>query len=296
MAQQRRQTLLEDRRPATARRRKPATDGSRKSVIHPQSDLQPVYDILDVLHPDNLKAVFNRLDFRTRWLIIITSATLILLWVTISLASGLAQHIRATSGPFLLDALQAPYSMTERTVPAADVTQITMLPMEIEDYILNLLTVETFIPGVTPVVEAAAEIADGSAAEVAPAEQYLLAECLLSAADFDPLAETNTGCLPFPVAYLTSGLYEGGASPIHLVAAQFDPVEVLTGNVMKSLKSQAERIGRMGNYVIGVGTVDFFYSSTPDLYSITWAHDGWVYTISTPDMNQLEKMLEAFPY
>ncbi|MCB9451110.1 MAG: hypothetical protein H6672_06700 [Anaerolineaceae bacterium] len=320
MAQQRRYTLLSESN--KAQQRKPAANGQRRSttssqhksaVVHPESALQPVYDVIDALQPDRLKAAYYSLNYRTRWLIVVSTATLVLLWVTINLSMGLAQHIRATSGPFLFEALNAPYGLVDRISPNADPALITVLPVEVDKHILNLVEAQTFIPGVTPVVEAEtveeAAVAEETTVvdevavvdattitETAPVIPYLMGECLFSAAEFDPDAETYAGCLPFAATYLTTGMYEGNGSPIQVAAVQFDPAVTSTNDVMNSLKDYSEQIGRAGNYVIGINGADYFYSSTPELYSFTWAHNGWVYSMSGENLNELESMLKAFPF
>lgn len=309
MTQQRRYTLLEERRSGTTQQRKPSASANKhhKSVVHPQSDLQPVYDVLDALQFGHLKARFNQLSMRTRWLIVIGIATLVLLWATVSLSGLLVQHIRATSGPFLLEALQPPYNLVERLTPETDPAQMTILPMQLDTYVLNLTTVQTLHDGIAPVVEAdaaSAETTDAATdAAAAPAEavvapiHYLMGDCLTSAGNFDPEADAQTTCVGVPATYLTSGLYEGGSgSPIYMAAARFNPDVVSTSDVMKTMKDYAERVGRSGNYVIGIGAADFFYSTTPELYSFIWAHNGWVYVISGPDMAQLETALKVFPF
>ncbi len=316
MTQQRRYTLLEERHSGKTQQRKPSASANKqhKSVVHPQSDLQPVYDVLDALQFGHLKAAYNRLSIRTRWFIIIGVATLVLVWATVSLSGLLVQHIRATSGPFLMEALQPPYNLVERLTPETDPAQMTILPMQLDTYVLNLMTVQTLHDGIAPVVEAdaaavTAETTDAAAATTettdaaAPVEavvapiQYLMGNCLVSAGNFDPEADAQTTCVGVPATYLTSGLYEGGSgSPIYMAAARFNPDVVSTSDVMKTLKDYAEGVGRSGNYVIGIGAADFFYSTTPELYSFVWAHNGWVYVISGPDMPQLETALKVFPF
>jgi len=278
-----------------------ATRAQQHPGTRPDGALKPVYALLDLLLPSHLMRAFNRIERRKRWAIIISVASIVLLWSMWTLTTTLMRQVRSNSGAFLMDALQAPYNMVDRLTPTVSAAYMTILPIQTDVLLLDVASVETFVPGVTPEVEPVAEDpADVAAAPVAvsPLENDQMGNCLWSASDYEPGEnEMTTACLKLPAAYLTSGFYnDNNGAAVHVVAAQFKPELATTQDVMTALKAVADSIGRTGNYVIGVGAVDYFYSSTPDLYSFTWAHNGWVYSIASPDMAQLEKAVKGFAY
>jgi|GEM_PF-6861156 len=273
----------------------------RRPASHPDSARQPAYRVFDALRPSRLMHSSNRVERRKRWTIVIIIASLVFLWSLWTLSTTLMRQVRANNGAFLMDALQAPFNLTDRMSPAVSAAYMTILPLQTDILLLNVASVETFTPGVTPVVEPVAvdPVADPAVATLPAStlQNDLLGECLWSAGLYDPAAQEQLACLKLPAAYLTQGLYEdANGAAIHVVAAQFKPELATTMQVMNALKAVADAVGRTGNYVIGVGAVDYFYSSTPDLYSFTWAHNGWVYSIASPEMSQLEKAVQGFAY
>ncbi len=302
MVEQRRRTPQGQNRMTSHNRQRIAPNTARdahRPATHPDSDLQPVYTLLDFVWPPHLLHAFNRIERRKRWAIIISIASIVLLWSLWTLTTTLMRQVRSNSGAFLMDALQAPYNMVDRQTPTVSAAYMTILPLQTDVLLLDVASVETFVPGVTPKVEPATEASEDAAAPTIASqlESDLLGNCLWSAGDYNPNVKEQLACLKLPAAYLTNGLYNNaGGAAIHVVAAQFKPEMATTQEVMTALKAVADSIGRTGNYVIGVGAVSYFYSSTPDLYSFTWSHNDWVYSIASPDMGQLEKAVKGFAY
>jgi len=277
-------------------------------AVHPQSPLQPVYNVINVLRPDHIIRSYKRLNRRQRWAIIMSFASIVAMIAILTASIALMRHIRATSGDFLFDALEAPFNLADRMTPAVDTAYATVLPIQIDTIMLDVSTLKTFIPGISPAEEAAPVVeatAGGAEGTVEATAQPTLAQtmndqlgfCLWSAAEFDPTLAMQTGCLPYEARYLTNGYYrDNGGALVHVSAVMFSQDVSPSVDVMTALKARADLIGRTGNYVIGVGPVDYFFSSTPELYTFTWAHNGWVYSISSPDMGVMEKAIRNFPY
>jgi hypothetical protein len=261
----------------------------RKVVSQRQSELQPVYDFLDMLHPARLRAHWNRIGRRAQWTLVISLASLVLIWVVLNLLLLTMRHVRATTGPFLFEALQAPYELSARPVPLPGDETVTVLPAAAGDYTLQAETVQIVAPGMPAPVQAAA-----TEQETAPAPavaNFFVGQCLLNAAQ----PETETPCTGVAPLYLTFGTYGSGGTLLDAAAARFDSA-ANAREAMKSLRQFSGANEAVGNYAVGVGEVDFFYSSTGERYTFTWAHDTWVYTVSGAAFHELEKLVRAFPY
>jgi len=90
--------------------------------------------------------------------------------------------------------------------------------------------------------------------------------------------------------------YQSGYQTVDLAIARF-PDESQAGRTMEELLAHARAYGRVGNFVVGgIGEVDFFYSSVRGWVSLTWSHGPWVYSISAAKFDNLEAMVEVFPY
>ena len=79
MAEQRRQTLDNERRTvsSTARSMNKTTVRPGQPAVHPQSPLQPVYNVINVLRPDHIIRSYKRLNRRQRWAIIMSFASIV---------------------------------------------------------------------------------------------------------------------------------------------------------------------------------------------------------------------------
>jgi|FLYN01.1.fsa_nt_gi hypothetical protein len=320
MSQQRHQTT--PRRPSQPR--KPA---QHHPAPRRESDLQPVYDFLDAIRPSNLRAAWRRTNRHTRWLMIFTVAGVVLLWSVLRISIMVANHIDATTGPFLWDALRAPYNLEKRFVPAvdpnADLETIALLPATIGEFTLQ--------PEVEAVEETATEQAVDQAASEPVSEPSPEAVTADSAAEGAITAEQTAGaeaavtetpvpeipvivypvsdclyaggtpvdkaaCVTAAAQYIESGTYQNAeGTAIRVTVAQFASDSEAT-QVAKDLHRYAFTIGSVGNFALGVGQVDFFYSTITDQYSFVWSHENWVYTASGPVFDDVEALVKAFPY
>jgi hypothetical protein len=266
----------------------------RKSPIRPlaksrESDLQPVYDVLDALQPAHLKAAYHRLDRRTRYWLIIGIATVVLGWSMLTLMQMITRHVAATTGPFLSDALQAPFQLDTRPMPAWTTENTMILPSNVGNYAIVDGSVQIVIP--TPVTEATSGQATvPDVPSVVPAA--VLGKCLHSATS----ADLTATCVGIPAQYLAFADYQSAEGiVIHLVSAQFGSHDDAT-QAIKALRRQAGSVGHVGDYAIGVGTVDFFYSVTGDQYNFTWSNGMWVYLVSGASSADLEAFTQSFSY
>jgi hypothetical protein len=263
----------------------------RKPAFRRESDLQPIYDVVDALQPDHLKAAYNRMDRRTRYLVIMLVATLILAWSMLTAVRLLSNHIAATTGPFLFDALKAPYSLDTRTLPLPVDAQTTVLPTAVGDITRLDETVKVIVPvAVSASQEAAAEEQVGIPLDSLAG--YPLAGCLATTAT----SNLESACVGFSAQYVTFGDFQSkDGSRVNVIAAQFASDAEAT-QVMKALSRYAGSVGRVGNYALGVGTVDYFNSATVDHHIFTWSHGMWVYTMTSKSLSLLESTIKSFPY
>lgn len=260
-----------------------------KAIKPQQSDLQPVYDLLDALQPARLRRNWQRLDRRTRWMLVMSGASLVLVWVALSVTSMMIRHVQATSGDFLFEALRAPYELETRLLPLQPLDEASILAASVGDYVLQLETVQTSRPATT---EAAArpDAAVDVQAVPAVASQMVLGQCLLA------VPESDTPCASHPGQYLTSGTYaKADGTVIQAAAASFASTDEAR-QVTKDVHRYASQVGVMGNYVLGISAVDYFYSSSYGVYTFTWSHENWVYSLSSTSFDALENLLAVFPY
>lgn len=262
----------------------------RNSVkVTTKSDLQPVYDLINALQPRNVKAAYNRLGHRTRALLLIAGSTVILLWALTTILSLAVQHVRATTGPFLMDALKAPYSLEARLIPLPPADQSFVLPNTVGEY-----AVMGSLFQATPIPPQAAESTEPVPALPAMTSviSSQVASCLSTALE----GPTPTNCATYNASFVAAGDYQKAAgTSLNIVMAYFASHSDAS-EVMRSLQRQASTNGTVGNYAIGVGQVDYFYSSQSQLYVFTWANGAWVYTASSPSFDDLEAFIKQFPY
>lgn len=298
MTQQQHKTPPHHSQPS--QRRKSVQQHQHDASPRRESDLQPVYDFLGTIQPSHLRTAWHRIDRRTRWLMVFMIAGIILLWSVMRISFMVASHIEATSGPFLWDALRAPYDLEVRLIPTvdlnADPATITLLPTAVGDYALQAEPVEE-VTGEETVEQAVPEAAvDETTAAAdnaaAPAVIYPVSDCLYAGgAPIDKAA-----CVSAVAQYIESGDYQAAQGmPIHLTMAQFASDYEAT-QVARDLHRFAFSIGSVGNFALGVGQADFFYGSTSDLYTFAWSHGTWVLTASSSRFDDLEAFVQAFPY
>jgi hypothetical protein len=82
---------------------------------------------------------------------------------------------------------------------------------------------------------------------------------------------------------------------VTVVAAQFTNTDE-AGAAFEQLFAYSRLIGRIGNYaMIDSRAVDYYYSSTRNMFSFTWTNGAWIYTVSTNgSLGQLDTFMTAF--
>jgi hypothetical protein len=255
-----------------------------------QSDFQPVYDLIDTLQPANLRAAYHRLNHRTRAMLLIGSGLVVLLWVSLTMTQLALQYIHSTTGPFLLDALKSPYQLEARPLSMLAADQISILPATVGDYSVMGSTFQA-----TPMPAQS----DKDSKVAAPAQQLPtsvvnapLGNCLISAVD----GAVPSNCTGYNATFTTMGDYQNAKeTTLNVTMAMFSS-HAEASQVMKKLQQQALSQGSVGNYAIGVGQVDYFYSSQSNLYVFSWANGMSVFTASSSSFDDLEKFVKQFPY
>ncbi len=259
----------------------------RRSSAVRESELQPIYELIDAISPARLTASVRRLDRRTRWLIAMLAASLVLIWVIIFAVRLTVNHVRATSGAFLFDALQAPYALQSRAVPMIDSPAEAVLPITISDFQLLPESVE-----VLPAASAGEVPTDGyqPPAYAALVSAHSVGQCLKAATVAD------MSCTGVVSGFVTSGVYQAkDGAQVVLAVARFE-TSVQAREAMKALYQHAAATSKIGNYALSVGAVDFFYSSDSRQYSFTWAHDAWVYSASGDSFQAVENLVKNYLY
>lgn len=255
---------------------------SRSKRTQRQSDLQPVYDLIDALNPSKLQRSFLSLSHRTRWMLVSVVAGLIFLWVVISLMQLGVQTIRANSGPFLMDALRVPYNMEARLITPPGT--LVNLPVQVGEYALQADSIQ-LTPA--PVVDPAVVPTAPSFTAVSP-----IAQCMVNAG----AGLTDAACGLVNMQYVAGGNYlHSNAQTTQIVASMFAS-QSESQEAVRTLFQTARHQGMTGNYAIGLGAVDYFFSSTATTYTFTWGHGNWVYTVSSASFAELETILNNLPF
>lgn len=259
----------------------------RSKQVQRQSDLQPVYDLLDALHPARLRAAFTRLDHRTRWILVTSVAGVVLLWTVLSLMQLGISSIRASSGPFLLDALRAPYNLEARLIPAPDM--LMTLPVQVGEY---LVQPETVMMALVPTLTEGSDIATVEAPALTFAPSSPAAQCMVKA--LNDAGKSVCG-MPNPL-YLTGGNFVNGAGlTTQMIASQYASAADAR-QAVRALFRETRQQAVTGNYAIGVGAVDYFFGSTAENRTFAWGHGNWVYLVTSASNSELEAVLNQLPF
>lgn len=96
----------------------------------------PIFEYIDMLMPQNLMARWAEMPRHIRWTIVSLVASLILLWVFLSLVVGGLNQWADSRGAFLYDSYYLPYSIEDRPLPVyrgpvTDEAQFLILPESI---------------------------------------------------------------------------------------------------------------------------------------------------------------------
>jgi hypothetical protein len=77
--------------------------------------------------------------------------------------------------------------------------------------------------------------------------------------------------------------------------AEFASHEEATSAV-SSLYHYGRSIGRTGNFSLDTIEYDYFFHYADSLYTLSWSHEQWVYSVSAPSFEELDAFLTRFPY
>jgi hypothetical protein len=242
-----------------------------------QSDLQPLYDAAERLHPTRLHQEFMKLPHKVRWSIIIAIATIVLMFSVFTVVSLLGAYIRDHTGPMLTQALQAPFNLEQRTMPIAAVEDLTIFPASAAEFALGA-DVIAFSP---------ARLESG---DLLPSltTHSLFTQC-------PQPVEGSFGCFPTSPLYITSGTYQTGERLVELSAALFE-AEPTAASAFASFMVLGRQVGQVGNYATGIGTIDYAYISTNRTYHFMWSHGPWIFTASSTEPTDLEAVMKALPF
>ncbi|HEX3049579.1 MAG TPA: hypothetical protein VHP83_02910 [Aggregatilineaceae bacterium] len=185
------------------------------------------------------------------------------------------EYVHDHTGPFLQEALAAPYEMNERTLPDwAEGQTGTILP---EAFGTNRYS--------TP--------------EIEHYSMHVLNRCLVGVpVDWGTQAycdRSQGAVLVEKARYM-----DKSNSPVDVIAVRFTDVAAAQTTHLELLR-YARKSGQVGNFSVdGTTANDYFYASTySDVarwYSYSWRRDEWVFTISTQDSLKLDEKIKAFPY
>lgn len=228
-----------------------------------QSDLR-LFERIEALAPTTLYARWMQLKRRTRWLVVITLASLVLAAALMTLSNAAIEHIDNTRGPFLEEALVAPYQIAARALPSAD----RALLATVGGYRYHQDSAET------------------------PVTYHRSGQCLLQI-DSDKAA--ICGLDASVKARVSGGYLRDDGAAVSVVAAQLSSSAEVSA-AMPELVTFSDQNGSIGNFSVGGGNVDYFYSREGDRYAFTWSRADWIYTASSTSFAALEDWLGAFSY
>jgi hypothetical protein len=276
---------------------------SKTTPKHPE-ELEVVYAVAKAVQTEYVEPTVKRLDRRTRWMLVIMAASLVLLWISFQMLGILMRQINNSTGPLLTGALTAPYQLNTRATPVVNLDQPNLLPENVGPYSLMKDSVGIVIPplpvrkGQQARSKDQRTIAIGVSAAEASA-RGATEGCLFSfKADGAP-----TPCIAHEVRYITSGVYQyttddQSVYSLNVVMALFDNDANATAAVKHLLqRSRGDNQVSVGNYVMDVHEVDYFYSRTgKSIFTFTWSHGSWVYAVTGNTFDAVENLVKALPF
>jgi len=220
--------------------------------------LRRTFDAVENFEVEEVERQFRRFDRRSQWIVISIVAGLVLLWAAVGLMRAGADYLAWANRPSIQERIVAPFGLEERAIPAVDTQVNKVLPAEVGSF--------TFL----------------EESEITT----LLANCLM-----------GTCKSTYPPLYLEWVSYQrDGESPLSVVIAEFE-FEEDADAMFRGMYNYSRAVGRMGNYaLVGSLKVNYFYSSTRNVFSFTWTNGPWVYTVSGDQIDALNEFLVAFPY
>ncbi len=135
-------------------------------------------------------------------------------------------------------------------------------------------------------------------AAVEPPTVYQINDCLRSSKMIVRRQDTAAAppCVIDQTAtYVESGNYLFDGQEFNVVAAQY-PHHAAATTAAKQVFYHTRSVGRTGNFALGPIEYDYVFSFADGVYSLTWTHENWAYSLSTKDNKALEQFVKFFPY
>ena len=216
-----------------------------------------------------------------------------------------AANVETSTAPDATDPAQE--MMQQQTAVNAALAQISALHIKLADAdsiepVYDMLPqLQSTLMALTPVGVALPEVdmlnsrlAELSAVE--PPATYSISECLVSSKPAARASDTVQPCVIDQTAtFVESGVYRSSTMSLNVTAAQYADHDSATAAV-KQVFQYARSIGSTGNFSLGSIAYDYAYTQANDLFTLTWSHANWVYSITVPDVSTLDTLVAAFPY
>lgn len=138
-------------------------------------------------------------------------------------------------------------------------------------------------------------------AEIGPPVVYKVSDCLVSSKMVvrraDVVAQPCT--IDQTATFVERGDYQHNGMNFNVVVAEYPDHDTAT-RAVKQVFEYARINGRVGNFSLGPIEYDYAFTQTGngpnELYSFTWSHENWVYSITTDNFIELENLVKVFPY
>lgn len=269
---------------------------------------------------------------RTRWFLATSLTFMVLVWIIIQFISNATTLVDNANMPKLEERLNAPYELNTRNLPILGITQyltpiqVGYTPATIDISNINPaygcmvngggeLCIETVEPTYNeawqftdPNVESFAEQMITYQTELeayqiafARAEALIIEQAMADALEGQPEGTTiniEDLVLPEVVTDIAEPVMPqmNTLPEIRVAITQFDS-SATAHNAIETLFNTSRTVGNIGNYVLVRDVeVNYYYSVDDGWQSFTWAHENWVYTVSSPSSETMESVIETFPY
>lgn len=311
---------------------------TNQSDYHDEQFFRRFFDTLYDFRWQDVVAYWQDIPRRTRWIGITSLATLILVWVSLQLLSGVMAMAREAAMPSLEERMASPYALEMRLPPQLGVTQFitpaqagySATAFEATDTNLayacmiygageacnegQLYPYTTyheayyFVDVNTAIFQEQIDMYEAQLAlyQTAYAEEEAR---LIEVAMADALAQAeiagteiviNPDDLEIPpvvIDMVEPIMPDVDLLPeIRVVMMQFD-TDASAQVAIETLFDTSRSVGNVGNFVLSPDMpVNYYYGISDGWRSFTWAHDNWVYTVSSTSYTTMETVVENFPY
>jgi hypothetical protein len=134
-------------------------------------------------------------------------------------------------------------------------------------------------------------------AAMEPPTVYRTSDCLMASKAVVRRSEAVVPpCAIDPTAtFVEQGQYLYNDVAFQVVVAEYPDHDRAT-QAVKQIFGYARTIGRTGNFSLGPIEYDYVFNHADDLYTFTWSHENWVFSISAENFIELENLVKTFPY